>query len=115
MIFGNGVFGPEGVLWCCTLAVTIPALYMVMWAIGRRVPGGGLTGSGLLTIGLSFAGAGYLFGDVVGLLVGSVVSLLVVPTMAMGPQRVRTRVQHIKPKRMFFGDDGEIIEMRQDH
>lgn len=114
MVFGEGVFGPSGVVWCCTITVLVPALYMMVWTLGKAIPNGGWIGSGLLTIVLSFIGAGYLFGDAVGLLVASVVILLVVPTLKMGPRRVYTRVQTIKPKRMALWEDGEVFEIRQD-
>lgn len=104
MIFGEGVFGPEGVFLCCAGFVVIPALYLsVASATAFSVP---LRNNAVaaLNVVVAFVVLGYLFGDIVGGVVAFFIALGSFSTTAIGPRRTIHRIRRIRVVRDLGGN-----------
>lgn len=113
-MFGDGLLGPGGVIWCCGLACITPALYVGVMMLGRFIPHFTQFALSVLNVVLAYFVFGYLFGDVVGILAAIFVFLTTGGVFYAGPKRVvyEVRKRKIMPQRFtFFENDDRTIDM----
>lgn len=117
-MFGDGVFGPEGVVWCCAIVVAVPAIYSAVFSLGLQVPIVAWYGSGLVTVALAYLIFGYLFGDAVGIIVASITFMGVASSSMFGPRKVVRRVWRVSSPRFnnfvtrFDDSEDDYIEVK---
>jgi len=118
-MFGDGVFGIEGLFWCCGAFIFLPMLYAVLLPIAVSLPGLRWAGFMLLNAAFAYAIFGFLFGDAAGFFVAAIVMLMaffstlgggfrLVFRRARGPAVRRTwgRIQQSR----FFHNVGDLFD-----
>ena len=123
-MFGDGAFGPEGLVWCCSAFVVVPIFFISVFRFGRHIPGFGRIAIGFGIPALAFLGFGSLFGDAVGIAIAAVTFLFTSTVVATGFSNVSKRAKWQKRAEGFYFEnfglekrkrsesDGEItIEM----
>lgn len=125
-MFGEGVFGAEGLFWCCGAMIALPALYAMLLPIVVSVPGIRWLGFMLLNAAFAYGIFGYFFGDGAGFFMAALVmfgafwfALGGIGTVVVGARRIITRRawRRFQGSRVFtnvedFFTDGET-PMRQ--
>ena len=112
-MFGDGLLGPGGVVWCCALVCLTPALYMAVMMVGRIIPHFTPFGWSVLNVVVAYFFFGYLFGDAVGIIAAVIVFLTTGGVFYAGPNRVvyEVRKRKIMPQHFtFFDNDDRTID-----
>lgn len=101
-MFGDGVFGPEGIVWCCALGIGLPIFYVGLFSALMRISFSlAVRATALATVILTYIGAGYFFGDAVGMIAAVFMFIAVLPTFVMKSQRSVINFGREKAKRVF--------------
>ncbi len=101
-MFGDGVFGPSGAVWCCTIVIALPAVYAFVFAAVMKVSlSFALRVAVLGNVLLAYFGAGYLFGDAIGMISAVVTMILSAPIFLAQTQRRVITFGQQKAKRVF--------------
>lgn len=115
-MFGDGVFGSSGAVWCCTLVITLPAIYAFLFAAVMRISlSFALRVAVLGNVVLVYLGAGYLFGDAIGMISAVTTMIMSAPIFLAQTQRRVITFGQQKAKNVFhdnisggtfiYGDD----------
>ncbi len=72
-MFGDGIFGVEGLFWCCGAMIALPLLYAVLLPVSVSLPGLRWLGFMVLNAGFAYAIFGYFFGDAAGFFMGALI------------------------------------------
>lgn len=75
-MFGDGVFGIEGLFWCCGGMIALPMLYAVLLPVSVSLPGLRWLGFMLLNAAFAYTLFGYFFGDAAGFFMGAVIMVV---------------------------------------
>jgi hypothetical protein len=106
-MFGDGVFGPTGAVWCCALVFIVPTAYVTIFAALMRISFPfAVRVAALATICLVYVSAGYLFGDAIGLIAAVATFFTALPAFVLKTQRTVISFGQDKAKRIFRDNMG---------
>ena len=101
-MFGDGVFGPTGALWCCAMVIFLPTFYIGLFTSLMRISFPlAVRATTLATVILTYLGAGYLFGDAVGMVAAVLLLVAALPTFVIKSQHTVINFGREKAKRVF--------------